>query len=318
MLHPQMYNLLQPVIGDIARFEEFLKEASGVFAPNTEIGYTNDFKVFASWCKERSLSALPADDTTIAAFIDDQATIKKTATLDRYVAAICFFHVHLAYGSPRKGRKTVLALRRAKRQYRARQRQATPLREADVIKMVKHAPVTLKGIRDVALVTVAYDSMFRREELTRFTVEDVTADAEGGAIITLDYSKGNQFGHGEEVYLRPGTYMYLKAWMANADITSGPAFRSLRRGKELSKPLRPADVPGVFRELADAAGLDLEGVSGHSLRIGAAIDLAWRGFSLPQIMRRGRWQSEEMVMRYIRQILASQVGRATTVSDDWS
>lgn len=314
MLTLQTTTVLRPVISDFSRFQEFLEEGSGVYAPNTEISYSSDFKVFARWCMDRGFWALPADDETIAAFIRDQAEMKKPATIDRYLAAICFFHIHLEYGSPRNGRKTVLALKRAKRQNRGPQRQATPLREADVIKMVKHAPDTLKGVRDVALVTVGYDSMFRREELVRFCVEDVIPDPGGGAIVTLEYSKGDQFGNGEDVYLRPGTYQYLKVWLDRAEITSGPVFRSLRSGT----PLRPNDVPGVFRTMAEAAGLPTDGVSGHSLRVGAAIDLAWRGASLPQIMKKGRWQSEAMVMKYIRRILTSQIGRATTRRDDWS
>lgn len=317
MLNPQMNTLLRPVVSDLNRLEEFLEEASGVYASNTEIGYSSDFTVFARWCMERDLCALPAEDKTVAAFIDDQATMKKPSTIERYLSAICFFHLHLGYGSPRKRTKTAFALKRAKRRNRGPQRQAKPLRETDVMAMVKHAPDTLKGVRDVALVTVGYDSMLRREELTRFTVEDVIPDPNGGAIVTLEHSKCDQYGSGEEVYLRPGTYRYLKAWLDRAEITSGPVFRALRRGVEGSKPLRPADVPIVFRKLTENAGLSAEGVSGHSLRVGAAVDLAWSGASLTQIMKRGRWQTEEMVMRYIRGILASQVGRATTTRDDW-
>lgn len=44
--------------------------------------------------------------------------------------------------------------------------------------------------------------------------------------------------------------------------------------------------------------------TGHSVRVGGAIQLAQKGFSLPQIMEMGNWSSSEMVIRYIRNIEA--------------
>ena len=44
------------------------------------------------------------------------------------------------------------------------------------------------------------------------------------------------------------------------------------------------------------------GISGHSLRVGAAQDMAAAGVSLAAIMQAGGWKSAEMVLRYIENI----------------
>ena len=43
-----------------------------------------------------------------------------------------------------------------------------------------------------------------------------------------------------------------------------------------------------------------DGFSGHSCRVGMAIDLARQGATIPEIMQVGRWKSAVMVARYIR------------------
>ncbi|EBY9457098.1 hypothetical protein D6356_23210, partial [Salmonella enterica subsp. enterica serovar Mississippi] len=42
--------------------------------------------------------------------------------------------------------------------------------------------------------------------------------------------------------------------------------------------------------------------TGHSARVGAAIDLFVYGASVHEIMRLGRWRNDQTVMRYIRRV----------------
>ena len=46
-------------------------------------------------------------------------------------------------------------------------------------------------------------------------------------------------------------------------------------------------------------GLVIEGISGYSMRMGAAKDLPNSGESMPIIMHRGRWSKMDTVMRYL-------------------
>jgi hypothetical protein len=40
--------------------------------------------------------------------------------------------------------------------------------------------------------------------------------------------------------------------------------------------------------------------SGHSFRVGGALDLLMRGVSMEKIMLRGGWSSESTVIKYLR------------------
>ena len=69
----------------------------------------------------------------------------------------------------------------------------------------------------------------------------------------------------------------------------------------IGSSLRPNSINRRLKELQKLAGLDLGGaLSGHSFRVGAALDLLERGESLEKIMLRGGWRSESSTMKYLR------------------
>lgn len=72
-------------MADLVRrnLEAYQQAARGAFSPATERALRSDSALFAAWCSGRMLSALPAEAATVAAFIDDQALIKKAATSAR-------------------------------------------------------------------------------------------------------------------------------------------------------------------------------------------------------------------------------------------
>ena len=56
--------------------------------------------------------------------------------------------------------------------------------------------------------------------------------------------------------------------------------------------------------MARRAGLtqdQIKGLSGHSLRVGSAQELARAGEAMPLIMTRGGWTKPDTVLRYIEQ-----------------
>ena len=57
-------------------------------APATESAYASDWADFSSWCNSAERLALPADPTTIGAYLSDRSGILKVSTLDAQVAAI--------------------------------------------------------------------------------------------------------------------------------------------------------------------------------------------------------------------------------------
>jgi integrase len=75
------------------------------------------------------------------------------------------------------------------------------------------------------------------------------------------------------------------------------------RGGRISRnSLGSGQVNRIYKKIARDAGIDalvIEGISGHSMRVGAAQDLLNFGASMPIIMQRGRWSKTDTVMRYV-------------------
>jgi integrase len=75
----------------------------------------------------------------------------------------------------------------------------------------------------------------------------------------------------------------------------------------------PTTVSDILKRRAEQAGIDalsVKRLSGHSLRVGAAQDMAAAGIELVAIMHAGGWRSPEMVMRYIEHMDVRKSGMA--------
>ena len=81
----------------------------------------------------------------------------------------------------------------------------------------------------------------------------------------------------------------------------GYILRSFKRNLKVNASLNPASLNEILKNLQRKSGvLDGEDLSGHSFRVGAALDLLERGESLERIMLRGGWKSDSSAMRYLR------------------
>jgi len=62
-----------------------------------------------------------------------------------------------------------------------------------------------------------------------------------------------------------------------------------------------AEINHILKNLQRQAGLNQIGeLSGHSFRVGAALDLLNKNIPLEKIMLRGGWKSETSAMRYLQ------------------
>ena len=71
------------------------------------------------------------------------------------------------------------------------------------------------------------------------------------------------------------------------------------------RKLGQGHVSRIYKTLAKQAGLSkeaIDGISGHSMRVGGAQDLLIGGASLPQIMVKGGWAKTDTVMRYVERV----------------
>ena len=262
----------------------FVRAARGAFSSNTERAVRSDLAIYAAWCAERGERALPACAETIAGFIDAMAATRSPATVRRYVASIAVAHRAIGSGRTLKNPLVRLALQRMHRRKGRRQGQAQgltwPLRQR-LTEAAGDRPIDL---RNRALLAVAYDALLRRSELASLQVCDLLEDIRGDATVLVRRSKTDGEGSGEVVYLAPDTVALVRAWLDRSGIADGRLFRSVHKGGKPGERLDPSQVPRIFKEMARRAGLPAElvdGLSGHSTRVGAAQDMIAAGIELP-------------------------------------
>jgi hypothetical protein len=69
--------------GSATAVEELFGPMIGAYSPRTIKGYSSDFLVFRRWCQENDCSSLPAEASTLAAFVDDQVRTQCISTIKR-------------------------------------------------------------------------------------------------------------------------------------------------------------------------------------------------------------------------------------------
>lgn len=296
------------------RLADWSSMAAGAFAGNTLRAWRADWETFGGGCRTFRVEALPASPKTLRDFVFEcLANNKKPATIRRYVSTIGRAHRASGVLDPTASEDVKLALKEMGRKAPARQKQARGLTWAEIELFLSVSPKGLRDIRDRALVTVAYDTMCRREELVSLRAEDMEEGSEGSGSILIRRSKTDTTGEGATAYLSPLTMRLLKEWLTRAGIEEGPLFVRVRGAASVGDPLTAQSVMAVLRKVGKWIGLEREeweGISGHSARVGAAQDLLALNIDVASVMQAGRWKDTRMPMRYGERVLASRGGMA--------
>jgi integrase len=186
--------------------------------------------------------------------------------------------------------------------------QAEPICSDRLQLLINATDDTIIGLRDKALLMTAYDTMCRRSELVALMLNDIQVTENKGMThvsILLKKSKTDTERHGKYLHIKNKTWEALRTWLKKANIENGYLFRGISTSREICEDLKVAQINRIYKRLAKKANLDemtVQKISGHSLRVGAAQDLALQGLSLPIIMTKGRWSKTDTVMRYIEKI----------------
>lgn len=279
--------------------------ARGAYAANSARALRSDVAIFTGWCGREGRQTLPASVETVAAFIDAMSADKAPATVRRCVSSVATFHRAAEVVNPCDALVVRLALKRMHNAKGRAQKQAQPLNEGLVRKLLEARGTKLRDIRNQALLVLAYVSLCRRSELTALRLEDISIEADGFATILIRRSKGDQEGLGAIVPVPQDAARYVAKWIEAARIKDGALFRVVRRGGRVGGVLDPGDVARIFKAMARRARVpaeDVARISGHSTRVGGAQDMLRYKETLPAIMASGRWKSSEMVGRYVAKI----------------
>ena len=172
------------------------KRLEGAYAPNTIKSYYADVSHFVDWCDAKCVPAFPLDDCVLVDFIEAHQFALKYATVQRKLAA--FRRINSLLGCPDAvhSQEFHLALRRMRRGQSAERRQARGINEDLLLRMIAAQPRTLTGTRNRALLSLGYDLLARRSELTALQTCDVSWRPDGTLEAVVRRSKADPFGMG--------------------------------------------------------------------------------------------------------------------------
>ena len=283
-----------------------LAHLDGAYAPNTLRAYRADMDEFIGYCEQMGCRALPALPSTVASFLQ-QCTSQniKTATVRRKVSSISAVHRLSYLEDPTKHPEVKITVRKISRQLGTRFEQAFPVTREILDKLLAVCGNDLRGLRNRALLLLAYDSMCRRSELVSLRVEEMEWLSDAGVSILLRKSKTDQHGSGKWIRLSTEVADAVEDWLKAAGIEDGFILRGILPNGNISTSLCDSRLSRIYKSLAKRAGLServVQGISGHSMRVGGAQDLLIQGASLPQIMVKGGWAKTDTVMRYVERV----------------
>jgi integrase len=280
------------------RLQPYIDEAT---APATRKAYRTDLRHFQDWG-----GRLPAPPQVVADYLVHLAQNHKPATLQRRLASISRAHSTLNLPNPVPSELVRLTMRGIRRKLGVAQRQVRPLMRDDLVAVVSQLGDTPRDLRDKALLLIGFCGAFRRSELMALDMADIEPTPQG-LVVTIRHSKTDQNGEGRKVGIPRGRVpdlcpsQSLAAWLAVANITSGPVFRAVGKGGHITpRRLAPKAVAVIVKERAAAVGLTATELSGHSLRAGLATSAAQAGMRPDKIKAQTGHASDTMLARYIR------------------
>ncbi|NML95918.1 tyrosine-type recombinase/integrase [Novosphingobium olei] len=328
------------MVGAGVRIDEALLDAAmRGWSANTRRAFRSDLGLWGQWCQARRVQPGSATPAVVAAWIralagidaSDQK-IRAMATIERYVVHVGWAYRMAGRTDPTADPLVKFERKAARNHLGVRQRQARAIRfKGDIADLdspasgvclahlLKVCRPDALGLRDAALLRIAYDTAARRSELVAIEVAHVEGpDAEGAGVLHIPSSKTDRKQAGAEAYLSPATMTAIARWRKAADITRGPLLRRVithfdgsidRIGGDRLHPnsitpiiqrlIRRAWEKGLLGAMGEAE-LErwLKAVSSHSIRVGVAQDNFAAGEGLPAIMQAYRWRDARTVLRY--------------------
>jgi site-specific recombinase XerD len=281
--------------------DDMFAKFDGAFAENTIRAYRSDFIQYQAWCSHNNIDPIPATADAMAQYVDYLANIRKSATIRRRVNSLGTVLKLSKHYDPTNQPEVILAIKRMHRKIGRAQQQATPLTKPLLNQLLSSCDDSTRGLRNQVLLRLGYETMRRRSELCAFKFEDICKGANGKPAIRLNFSKTDQFGTGKILPISQELFDLLEKWRSMIS-DEGYILRSITRHGNIGNKLHPASISTLLKALQKDLNMDFneQPLSGHSFRVGAALDLLEQGEPLEKIMLRGGWQSDSTAMKYLR------------------
>jgi integrase len=281
--------------------DDILAKFDGAFAKNTIRAYRSDFAQYQNWCLLNKVDPIPASADTMAIYVDYLSENNKSATIRRRINSLGTVLKLSKNHDPTKDPEVILALKRMHRKIGRAQQQATPLTKPLLTQLISNCDNSVRGVRNKVLLRLGYETMRRRSELCAFKFEDIDYAPNGKPIIRLNFSKTDQYGTGKVIPVSEELLNLLEKWKGIVGDESY-ILRSINKHGYIGDSLNPASVSTILKTLQEGlkTGSNQQPLSGHSFRVGAALDLLEQGEPLERIMLRGGWQTDSTAMSYLR------------------
>ena len=280
---------------------------------------------FSAWCASLGRDPLSGDADLIAMYVvrraDDGLAVSSIRVA---LAAIRTAHQLAGVGLDLSQPRFRMTLEGVVRSRGIRPtRQAAPTVPDVLAKMLATlpSPESPLGIRNRAMLLLGFGAALRRSELVALRLGDVAPVPGRGLTVLVQRSKTDQHGRGQQVaiWANPTAPLTcplhaLEGWLsireATADVSgcfsaeardARPLFCGMSKAGRLSGvALSDKAVARLVKTAAEAAGLDPEKYSGHSLRAGLATAAGDQGAGLADLMRQTRHKSTEVALGYLR------------------
>ena len=284
-------------------WQDFISRLNGAYAPATIKSYYTDMRTLVDWCVRHDLNWNALSPQDICDFLEHEAKRGMChGTILRRVYSARRVFTLAGVSDPTDDPEVELCLRRIARARPTRPKQARGLSLAALHKLLDVQPDTPWGLRNRALLSLGYDLLARRSEITALRSEDVSWRRDGTLEVILRRSKTDQSGLGRIAFTSPRSASLLGTWLEWRGGEIAPLFCSIYRGVAINRPLSGSTVKNIIKSSARAAGYDpwvVSDFSAHSLRVGAAQELLRRGHDSVAIMRAGGWRTPTILARYL-------------------
>lgn len=307
------------------------------YSDNTIDQLKTNWGLFVEWCADNSHNSLPATAEVLEEFLSNKSKQIHRNSIKSYIWAISKMHRITGCPDPMTDeilRDKYVGIIRSKAKKGERIRQATAFRERHLDQITEYwrKSPSLKDRRNLAVLTLGYESMLRISEIANIRFQDIEFIGDGTAILTIPITKTNHSGEPDTVLLSEIAVSILVEYieMSKLDITISESFvftsltkhnRAIKQilrtnkktGEKDYRKLTTRQMEETFYECWEVLGLESVGISrfsGHSARVGACQDLLEDGYTVLQVQQAGRWSSPQMVLRYGRNILARESAMA--------
>ena len=282
---------------DRARVDQALLDSR---AANTRAQYRSAWRGWSEWSALNGRATLPADPLAIAAYLAERVADGAAAATVRTIrAAIRAGHVDTGADDPTGHDGVRRVLQGLTRQAAGRGRgQADPLTTDDVAAILATASLPRRTGRGM------------ESEAAALRWGDVQDAADGrGIVVYVRRSKTDQDGTAADVrYLKNGCAAALRQLRDRLTVQ-----RSGLRPDGTAQVLGGINGQSIARRLtAAASAAGIEGrITGHSGRVGLAVELTRRGAPEQATAKAGGWKSSRMVAHYAAAVAAEQGAVAT-------